>query len=271
MDKAAAGRAVETARPDNIRGILWALLATGLFAVVAALAKVAVAEYHVLQILFFRQIVVFLSTLPTIAGSLPESLGTRHPGKHAIRLAGAFIALSTSIWAVAVLPLTTAVTLGFVQVFFVALLSARFLGEPVGRFRLSLIAAGFLGVVIVMQPGAGGFADPYALIPVLGAFGAAMAVISVRQLSQTESTATLLVYQSVFVGLLAALPLPWVWTTPDLAGLLLLVSMGVVATAGQWAGVRALRLGEASVIGNIQYMQLIHAAILGFVLFGEIP
>jgi len=90
-------------------------------------------------------------------------------------------------------------------------------------------------------------------------------------LSQTESTATLLVYQAVFVGALAGIPLIWVWVTPDLADLLFLLILGAVATTGQWVGVNALRFGEASVVGNIQYVQLIYAAILGFFIFGEVP
>ncbi|MEP3049402.1 MAG: DMT family transporter [Roseibium sp.] len=264
----------ETANPittENIQGALWALLATGLFAVVAAMAKVAVTEYHVLQILFFRQIVVFLSSLPSIARSFPQSLKTQHPGIHAVRLMGAFVALSTSIWAVAVLPLTTAITLAFAQVFFVALLAMWFLKEPVGLYRIGAVVVGFIGVIVVMRPGVDGFINLYALIPLAGAMGAACAVISVRKLSQTESTATLLVYQAVFVGMLACVPLLWLWVTPDLSGLLFLLAMGVLATIGQWVGVKALRLGEASVIGNIQYTQLIYATVLGYALFGEIP
>ncbi|MCP4388904.1 MAG: DMT family transporter, partial [Gammaproteobacteria bacterium] len=230
-----------------------------------------VNEYHVLQILFFRQIVVFLSCLPTIAKSFPGSLKTRHPKMHVARLIGAFVALSCSIWAVAVLPLTTAITLGFAQVLFVALLAMGFLNEPVGRHRIAAVVAGFVGVVVVMRPGVEGVFDVHALIPVVAAIGAGIAVISVRKLSQTESTQTLLVYQSLFVGALAGVPLFWFWRTPDLAGMLFLLTMGVLATVGQWVGVKALRLGEASVVGNIQYMQLIYAAILGFFLFGEVP
>lgn len=271
MPKTAASDATARSIPDNVKGVIWALLATGLFAAVAAMAKVAVTEYHVLQILFFRQIVVFLSSLPSIAKSFPQSLKTRHPGLHALRLAGAFVALSTSIWAVAVLPLTTAITLAFAQVFFVALLAMRFLGEPVGPHRIGAVIVGFVGVVAAMRPGVDGIFNAYALIPLVGALGAAFAVMSVRKLSQTESTATLLVYQALFVGLLAGIPLFWLWVTPDLTGLIFLLAMGVLATIGQWVGVRALRLGEASVIGNIQYTQLIYAAILGYALFGEIP
>ena len=58
---------------------------------------------------------------------------------------------------------------------------------------------------------------------------------------------------------------------PDLDGLLFLLAMGVIATAANWIGVKALRLGEASVVGSIEYTQLVYAAILGFLLFGEVP
>lgn len=256
---------------NNVKGIVWALLATALFAIAAVMAKVAVKDYHVLQILFFRQIAVFLSSLPSIAQSFPDSLKTQHPVSHALRLMGAFVALSCGIWAVSVLPLTTAITLGFVQVFFVSLLASYFLNESVGLNRIGAVLIGFLGVVVVIRPGVDGILDINSFIPILAAFGAAVAVISVRKLSQTESTATLLIYQAVFVGVLAGLPLIWLWVTPDMPGLLFLMAMGVVATAGQWVGVKALRLGEASVIGNIQYVQLIYAAILGFLIFGEVP
>lgn len=267
---ASAGSARPTVA-DNIQGIAWALLATGLFSATAAMAKFAVTEYHVLQILFFRQLVLLISTVPSVARGFPEVLKTRHPFLHGARLLGSFIALSASIWAVAVLPLTTAVTLGFAQIFFVALLAIWLLRESVGPHRIAAVVTGFLGVLIVMRPGAEGLINLYALIPLLGASGAALAIISVRRLSQTDSAATLLFYQALFIGLLAGIPLFWLWTAPDLNDLLFLLAMGLVATLAQWAGVKALKLGEASVVSNIQYSQLIYAAIFGFVFFDEIP
>ncbi|MFT6306794.1 MAG: drug/metabolite transporter (DMT)-like permease [Halioglobus sp.] len=251
--------------------MLWALIATALFALAAAMAKVAVKDYHILQILFFRQLVVFLSSLPFIASSFPASLKTQQPLIHTYRLIGAFIALSGGIWAVSILPLTTATTLGFAQVFFISLLAWYFLNEPIGTHRLGAVALGFLGVILVMRPGFDGILNVNVLIPTIAALGASVAIISVRKLSQTESTATLLVYQALFVGILAGIPLFWLWVTPDLPGLLFLMAMGVLAAGGQWTGVIALRLGEASVIGSIQYVQLIYAAILGFILFCEVP
>lgn len=260
-----------TGTNDTLRGILWALAAAACFAGVAAMAKGAVGTYHVLQILFFRQIVVFLSTVPTLWRSLPGSVRTRHPGWHALRLTGAFTALACGIWAVKVLPLTTATTLGFANVFFVALLAMWVLGEPVGVHRMAAIVAGFIGVVIVMRPGLGTGLTAYALIPLGAALGAAVARLAVRRLSQTESTATLLLYQSLFVGVASGGPLLWLWVTPGWRDLGYLLAMGLLATVGQWLGIKALRLGEASVVSSIDYTQLIYAAVLGFVVFGEVP
>jgi len=256
---------------DYSKGIYYAVLATGLFSLTAVLAKIAVAEYHVLQILFFRQIVVFLSSVPVLVRTYPESLKTRYPSTHAFRLIGAFIALSCSIWAVALLPLSTAITLSFTQTFFVAILAATLLNEVINLHRCLAIIIGFLGVVIVMQPSLDGMVDKNTLVPLFGAIGAAVAVVSVRKLTSTESTATLLLYQSVFVGVLAGLPLFWLWVTPDPAGYVLLITLGLIAALAQWVGIMALRLGEASVISTIKYTDLIFVAVLGYFVFGELP
>ena len=247
------------------------LLATALASAVAALAKSAVTEYHILQILFFRQVFVFLSALPGLKKTFPHSLRTKAPFIHALRLMGAFLALFMSVWAVAVLPLTTAITLGFSQVLFLSLMALIFLKEPVGRHRITAVVIGFIGVVIVMRPGVDGLVNFNTLIPIAGAFGAAVSFTCVRKLSQTESTESILAYQAIFVGLIAGIALLWLWKMPDIHGWILLISMGVLATASNWAGVKALRLGEVSVVGNIEYMKLIYATILGYVVFSEIP
>ncbi|MTJ82365.1 MAG: DMT family transporter [Telmatospirillum sp.] len=254
---------------NSLKGALWALLATMLYAVIAAMGKVFVRDYHFLEVLLFRQIVVFLTAVPTLVSHFPDSFRTRRPVLHGLRLLGAFINLAAGVWAVALLPLATVVTLGFAQVFFVALLAVFFLGETVDRRRLLAIGTGFLGVVIVLRPGLNGLLNVSALIPVLGAFGGAIAVTSVRRLSQTESTATLLAYLSTCVGLLCAVPMIWLWKTPPLADILSMSLMGLLAAIAQWAGIRALRLCEASIVGTVDYMKLLCAELLGYVFFQE--
>ncbi|WP_319533183.1 DMT family transporter [uncultured Cohaesibacter sp.] len=271
----------------NVKAILWALFATAIFTIVATMAKIAVKDYHFLQILLFRQIVVFLSTLPTLLRTLPDSLKTPHPLLHSARLLGSFVALTGGILAVKGLPLTNATTLGFSTIFFVALLAALFLNEPLGPHRLGAILIGFIGVLIAVRPDASGLQNPYSLVALAAAFGGAVAAISVRKLSQTESTATLLVYQALFVGLLAAIPLfvPmfWplfqsshdlsapLWKQPDLTDTVFLFSMGILSAIGQWIAIHAMRLGEAALVKSVDYVKLLYAALFGFIFFAEVP
>ena len=164
---------------NNSKAAFLALVSTGLITGVAALSKAAVVDYHVLQILFFRQCIVFLSTLPQIAKDFPNSLRTKNPKVHALRLSGAFVGLTCGIWAVGLLPLTTATTLAFSQTFFMAILAFLFLKERVGWHRIGAIIVGFIGVLIVVRPGADGFANLGTLVAIAGALGAAVAFISV--------------------------------------------------------------------------------------------
>lgn len=255
----------------NQRAVLLALVATAMFAIASAMVKKSVITYPVLQILFIRQIVVGLSVLPSAASTFPNNLRTRHPGLHAIRLAGAFAALSMGIWAVAELPLTTATVLAFSQVFFVVLLAALFLKEQIHAYRIAAIVIGFFGVIVVVRPGTTAMLDHMVLIAIAGAAGAAVAIVSVRKLSQTESTETLLSYQALFVGLASGIPMLWLWVQPTLADFAFMLGIGIVSTIGQWLGIMSLRAGEASVVGSIEYMKLVYAAILGFLFFSEVP
>lgn len=255
----------------NFEGALWALLTTAMFAIAIAMSKMAANDYHVLQILFFRQSVILISVLPVIIRTFPSSLMTRHPVQHLIRLTGAFASLSIALFAVTELPLTTVTVLMFSTTFFVSILAALILKEKIGLARIFSVVAGFVGVVIVVRPSFDSFSDLISLAVLCGAFGAACAIICVRRLTQVEPTTTLLVYQALFIGVIAGVPMFWIWQTPDFEGLMYLLAIGAVSTVAQWTGIHALKLGEASVVSSLRYTEIVYASVLGFWLFSEVP
>ena len=252
-------------------GIHAALAAAFLYSVATGMAKFALADFHLLQVLFFRQIVVLLASSPTILRSLPQMCHPDRPRLQMLRLIAGFCALSLSLWAVAKLPLATATVLMFTQVFFAILIGKWVLKEQVSLARLVLVGFGFLGVVIVLNPQGNSFANVFVLVPMAAALSAAIAGASVRHLSQTNSTGLLLAYQALFVGVLSGISMFWLWKTPDLQQLIFLFSIGVFSTIGQWLGVRALRLADISLIAGVENTKLIYAVLIGLLVFGEMP
>jgi len=257
--------------PDEFKGILLALVSTGLFVVSALLVRLLSGSVDTFQILLFRQIVFIVVLLPAIKSNIAILVRPQKLQLHVLRITGAFFALYFGFIAVSNLPFADAQALGFLQVLFVAVISRTFLSEQLTLSRILTISVGFIGVIMVVQPEFYHASFFYILIGALGALGAAIAVVCVRKVAQTEPKITLLAYQAVFVGFIALIPsiTSWYWPTIEELGLLILV--GLLSSAGQWFGVTAYKFGQANLIANVQYVSIIYSLLLGYFIFSEVP
>ncbi|GAB1621127.1 DMT family transporter [Agarivorans albus] len=253
------------------KGIVLALVSTALFVVVGALVRVLSEDIHVFEILFFRQLVFLAILSPAIITHWQSLIRPRFLAWHSARIIGAFFALSLSFLVVANIPLADATALGFTQVIFVALISRLLLGEQVNWQRVVVIAMGFVGLLLVIQPSFASASLNYIVLGLLSALGAAIAVICVKKLTGKDSTTNILAYQAVFVGVLAAIGAWFNWLTPSLYELMLLLAVGILSSIAQWFGVTAYKYGEANVVSNIEYVKMIYAICLGYFCFGEVP
>lgn len=257
--------------PDYLKGILLALISTGLFVLSGMLVRMLGSSIDTFQILLFRQLVFILVLLPAIKANFDTLLKPQKVKLHVLRIVGAFFALYFGFIAVSNLPFADAQALGFLQVLFVALISKTFLSEKLSISRLFTISVGFIGVMLVVQPKFLEASFQYVLVGSLGALGAAIAVVCVRKVAQSEPKITLLAYQAIFVGIIALLPSINNWHWPSLYELGLLILVGILSSIGQWLGVTAYRYGEANVIANVQYVSIIYSLVLGYFIFSEVP
>ncbi|WP_461538442.1 DMT family transporter [Spongorhabdus nitratireducens] len=253
------------------RGVILALVSTALFTITGVIVRLLSERIDVFQILFFRQLVFITLLTPAMYGAMDKLLKPQLIRLHLFRIAGAFAALYLGFVCISNIPLADATALGFMQVLFVALISQVFLSESVGKGRMFTIVAGFAGVMLVVRPE---FANPssiYILAGLGGALGAAVAVVCVRRMAQTESRVVMLAYQAVFVGLIALIPSISLWQWPTVYELLLLTAVGVISSVAQWVGVTAYREGEANIVANVEYVKMIYSILLGYWLFAEVP
>jgi S-adenosylmethionine uptake transporter len=215
----------------------------------------------------------------------PLLLGTRGPWwnsllwLHAAR--GCLIAIATTLFftGLAYLPLADAIAIFFIEPLLVTLLSAVFLGEHVGWRRLSAIAMGFVGAMIVIRPT---FVDVgwAVLYPISTAFCFSFYILLTRKLVATEDPIRLQFFAGAFglivmslalaAGTHSAIPeLTASW--PERSEWLWLAALGLIATSGHLLVVYAFRLASVGVLAPFQYVEIIGATLLGFIFFNDFP
>ena len=174
------------------------------------------------------------------------------------------------VWSLGELPLATAITMLFASPIFMVVLSAPLLGERIGRHRWIAVLGGFAGVLIIMRPG--GEAFQWALLlPVLGALVNALRDVLTRKLSRTETSIAILFWSNIILmaGGLASAPFGWAPVSATAA--LWFLAAGIFNGTAHFCIIEALRTGEASVVAPVRYTALLWAAVIGFVVWGELP
>jgi drug/metabolite transporter (DMT)-like permease len=167
------------------------------------------------------------------------------------------------------LPLAEATAILYMSPIFIAALSFSLLGEKVGIQRWMAAVVGFLGVMLIVQPGSSAF-QIAALLPACAALAGAVTAITTRQM-RLESPETTLAWTAV-IGLIALTAfVPFVWRPPTIGEMCLAVLMGVLSIVGQLLNILAYRNAAASIIAPFSYGQIALAGLFGFVVFDTVP
>ena len=254
-----------------LRGIAFMVTAFTCVGVTDALSKAGVALMPTTQMLAIRSVMVLLMMSPWIvrAGGLAV-FRTQNLREHAIRIVLSLVSMFSFFEALRHLELATAIAIGFVAPLIMTAISVPLLGERVGLHRWSAILVGFVGALVILQPGAEGF-QPGALLCLLAAATWAASMVYVRRLARMDSDVTMLVYQNTAVMLVMGGLAPFFWEPIGLGALTLTAGMAASVVTGQWFMFRAFRCAPVGLIAPFQYLELLWAAIFGWVIWSEAP
>ncbi len=260
--------------PQNrLLGILLRLGAMACLGIMAAMIKLAhEAQIHIVEQIFYR----FAFGLPPLAIWIAVTRNfrpwhTQRPLAHLARGALGITTMALGFGALAYLPLAEAAVIGFAAPFFSVVLSALILSEPVGRHRWSAVAIGFLGVLIVMQPGDTALPTMGLVLALLNAFSVAVVMVTIRQIGRTDSTPTSVLWFSGFSLIASGLLMPAFATRHDLAEWLILLVLGLAGGLGQLLTTASLRFAPVSAVVPFDYTQLLWAVLLGWVIWQTQP
>ncbi|MBR0648940.1 DMT family transporter [Roseomonas terrae] len=267
-------------RHDIRRGALMMLAATALFTVMSAIIKGVSSEIHFIEIMFFRSAFALPVMIAMAArGRNWAALRTKRPGGHVLRAFTGTMAQGCSFFALTVLPLAEQTALTYTTPLFVTILSIPFLGEKVGIHRWSAVLFGFGGIMVIalgdgaFQAGAmptGIVAVGMAVAVIQGAWSA-ITTLLVRSLSATESSTTIVLWQSLLMTLFTLVALPFIWTTPSLWEFILLVLVGLIGGVAQVLLTEAYASAQVSALGPYSYTSILWSVAIGWVVFSDVP
>ena len=256
---------------NNALGALLTMLAMLCFAGMDAISKWLVADYSVGQMMWIRYILLVLFAWFVVRRQgLRAAFRTTRPVLQIVRSLIAVVEGAMFVLAFRYLPLADTHAVAATSPLIVIALGVLFLGERAGAARWLAVAAGFVGVLLIVRPGFRSLEWPL-LLPLVGAVMWAGYQILTRLASLSDSPGTSLLWSAV-VALIATSfvgPIYWTWPTPLAWTLMIVISlMGAVA---HYALIKALDYAEAGAVQPYAYTLLVWVTILGFVLFGDVP
>jgi drug/metabolite transporter (DMT)-like permease len=249
-----------------------ALMIGGAFCVATqnAMIRVASEDIHTFEIVFFRNLFGLAAMLPLLAKSGPSMLRVSCPGALLTMSICHLAGMVCYFLAIAYLPLADVIALSFSKPLFVTLGAALILAELVKARRWSAVLIGFLGVLIVLRPGAD-VISPFALVVLAGTIMGAATSLMIKRLTGIESVSAIVWYQALFATTLS-LPLCLLhWRMPDASEWMLLVVIGALGTVSWLTATRALALIDASAAAPFEFLRLPFAALIAYFMFAEIP
>lgn len=250
------------------QGIAWMLLATVMLTANHAAIRGISGQIHPFEVTFFRNLVGLVILLPVIIPGRFAVLRTRRIGGHFVRSLFNAGFMLTYFMGLSLVPIADATALGFTGPIIAVFLAGLILKEKHTAARLAGLALGFAGVLIVVRPGLQAPNLGVALV-LASSFFYGLVMVTIRDLTRTESSLTITAYMSVFLVPITLLPALHVWIWPDMTQVLFLCGIGIFATLGQIALSQASRHAELAAIMPLDFLRMVWASLIGVFLFDD--
>ena len=254
----------------NQLGFLYMFLSIIGFSLMDVIVKWSV-DYPVGQVLFFRGffgIIFYFFIIPR--ERLHNFYQTKRAGLHLLRCLSGLIALVSIFIALRELPLATVVSISFASPIFATILSIFFLSEKVGIFRWLAVVIGFIGILVITEPGITEL-NIYYIFPIIFCLGLSYVAITIRQLSSTEPVWLISFYFSLSITLLSLFTIPQGWVMPSFNHFILLSLVGIFGgVANLWLS-QSYKYSEVSLVTPLKYLALVFAIFFGYLIWGEVP
>ena len=254
----------------NQLGFLYMFMSICAFSIMDLIVKWS-EHYPLGQVLFFRGffgVLFYFLIIPK--ERLHNFYYTKRAGLHFLRSFSGLIALVAIFIALRSLPLATVVSISFAAPIFTTIFSIFLLNEKVGVYRWLAVIVGFIGILIITEPGISSL-NIFYIFPIIFCIGLSYVAITIRKLSTTEPVWLISLYFSISITLLSLFSLPLGWVMPSTKDFMILAMIGIFGgVANLWLS-QSYKYSEVSLVTPLKYLALVFAIIFGYLIWDEIP
>lgn len=252
------------------RGVALMLLSTVAVACMHASVRFVTRELPAFEVAFFRNLFGLFVLAPWFMRYGLAPLRTRRLGWHAVRGGLNAVSMLAFFTGLSLTPLAKVTALSFTTPLFVTIGAILILGEVVRVRRWIAVIVGFIGMLVVLRPGIVTLEVGVLLILVSSLLWS-FAILVIKELSRTESSITITLYMGLFLTPLTLIPALTVWHSPSLRQLGWMLLIGILGNTAQIAMAQALKNADSSALLPLDFVRLIWASAIGYLVFLEIP
>ncbi len=254
----------------NQLGFFYMFISVCAFSLMDVIVKWS-GNYPVGQVLFFRGLCGIIPILFLIPKErFYDFYKTERPILHIKRCLAGLIAIVSIFIALRNLPLATVVSISFASPIFTTIFSIFLLNEKVGFYRWIAVLVGFIGIIIISEPGFS-VLNIYYIYPIIFCLGLSYVAIAIRKLSSTEPVWLISLFFSISILIFSFFSLYQDWIMPSVIDLILLSSIGILGgTANLWLS-QSYKFSEVSLVSPLKYLALVFAIVFGYFVWDEIP
>ena len=228
-------------------------------------------NYPVGEVLFFRG---FCGVIPLLFFIPRERYfdfyKTNRAFLHFKRCASGLIAIVAIFIALRKLPLATVVSITFAAPIFTTILSIFLLSEKVGVYRWMAVVVGFIGILVISEPGFTSM-NLYYLYPIVFCLGLSYVAIAIKQLSSSEPVWLISFYFSLSIMILSFFTIPQGWLLPSVKDLFLLSTLGILGGLANLWLTQSYKFADVSLVTPLKYLALVFAIFFGYIIWNEVP
>lgn len=256
--------------PSQNKAIAYTLISIFFFSFMGIFIRKSSENIHIMEVIFFRNLLACLIIIPVMSSSGLASFKMNRPGLFVWRAIFVSIGMFSGFSAITLIPLAQATAISFTTPIFVTILAVFLLGEVIKFRRVAAIFVGFIGMLIIVQPGVGSISLGI-ILAFIGAFFHSINLLIVKKLTANESANAIVVWMVIMLVPISFVPAIFVWEWPSALTWLYLWCLAFCGTVGHSFFTRAYSLADITSLQPFQFIKLPMIAFLAWVIFSELP